>query len=185
MQRQFAALQKKYRASTQVLKALAASEQTSTITKSLQAGDSVASVARAIKANSLCPTSTPHSRTCDACKFRRQQCDSTKPACWVCRVGLFCCEYTNTPASQVNQPKLVQKPIGTHEGDNDEKRGKRLESENHLTLDTNNSDLPLTPFNANLSSTVVERSLLPSSRSQKAIVSILVLWRQRCIQSLN
>ena len=176
MQRHIVELQEKDHASTQVFQALASSSQTFTIIKNLQAGKDVAAIARTTKTSTVSPASVLQSPTCDACKFRRQHCDGSKPACRACQGRLFHCIYTNAAAPQVDRPELFHESMGIHEGENGGKRAKRLKSAKGLALNTDNNHPPPSPSAASLSNTTEEPSLLPVSRPRKAILCIFTIF---------
>ena len=175
MQCQIIHLQERDRASTYVLRALSSSIQTLGITKSVQSGEDIVTIARNIEKNSVFLPSAPQSRTCDACKFRRQHCDGSKP-CRVCENRSFLCKYTDIPASQVNRPELFHEPMGLHEAESSGKRIKRLDSAQSSTLDTENIDRPLSPLVADASDTAKEPSFLSMSRSLNVMVCFSMIF---------
>ena len=102
-------LQERDRISAVVFQALASPSQAPSILQSLQDGEDLSTIAYGIEAVPpqamiSSPPAQRRSSTCDACKFRRQFCDGTKPACRTCQTRRLSCKYTNTPASVVAQP---------------------------------------------------------------------------------
>ena len=127
-------LQERDRISSVVFQALASPTQAPSILQSLQDGEDLSTIAYGIEAvvspsaTVSSPPAQRRSSTCDACKFRRQYCDGTKPACRTCQTRRLSCKYTNTPASVVVEPIPLIDTSSNPQGNLGDQRSRRLSS---------------------------------------------------------
>ena len=60
-------------------------------------------------------------RTCDACKFRHQRCNGSRPTCGSCKTRKLQCRYTSTPTAMVKRSDVLHEdPIASIENEEDE-----------------------------------------------------------------
>ena len=175
-------LQQKDRCSTQLLEAFASSRRTgvqqipedkmtpSPTTSPNDAGpDPGCSNPRSMKIGS---------RTCNACKFRHQRCDGSRPSCSTCRERRIDCRYTSTSASMVERPTFLRKPSEELQGEIEEGESNRPKSFISGAADAVNARLP--SLSEAASKTAENELPLSMYRRQRSLVSTYVgEWKRR------
>ena len=159
MMDQIEELQEQNRRSTQLLHSLTASR--------------VASVQQSPPKDSIAASIAPPwsaergPGTCDACKFRHQRCDRSKPACGTCQERRLKCQFTTVAASMVERPTLLNESSRELLRDGEGEESNRSKSFSMETADTGLSSLSeATSRNPD------EHSHLSVKRLQITIVSV-------------